>query len=125
PRRWRGRGSDGHPIEAGGDDATTHRTGGGDGHGGALRGRPRRGRAALGPEVPLTASARYRGRLPGACTNGSRANLTRSTSMTRVTASGFRHGNGLPVYLCAVSSFTSNFGSGRRSTTRPRICAST
>ena len=37
--------------------------------------------------------------------NGSSANLARSTWMTSATQpSGFRHGNGLPVYLCATTS---------------------
>ena len=51
------------------------------------------------------ASHRERADPAGACVNGILVNLARSTSMTRVTLPGYRHGNSLPVYFRAVTSF--------------------
>src|SRR6266566_7134063 len=62
----------------------------------------------------------------GVWSNGSLVYRAFSTSMTSATRpSGLRKGKGFPTYLREIGSITLRFGSGRRSTTRPRIWAST
>lgn len=80
----------------------------------------------LDPGKSLKGQASRRGAyFGGVCSKGSLAYRALSISITSATrASGPRNGNGLPVYLCEMASKFFRSSSGRRSTTRPRSCAS-